>query len=250
MGVRFSDTLEGIRSGIHTYNDWGALLAKQSISSPTPKTYKVDVPFHNGALDLTNVYASSTFYSDREISITLKFLDVYERWAYYYSLCMNELHGKKKYICLDEDSRYYYYGRVTVDQFNTNRFAGTITLRAEVEPYKMEIDVLQDEITVDGEKRSAWIWDTFSFVDGVIYDISHYIRLSGTFIAYNIEKPVKPLMRSTTACTVTSNGKEYSLKGDNEWHEMGFYLLEGENQIAVRGDGDFTVGLIRRGGKL
>lgn len=251
-GVRFSDTFGSIRSATHTYKKWGAILIGQTIGSPEPKTYMLDVPFRDGSIDLTNAYSTYVFYKNRKLTISLKFIDVYERWSYIYSMVMTELHGKNKYICFDEDNRFFYYGRVYVDPFNSNRLQGIITINADVEPYKTEIDLLSDEITVGNEKKSAWIWDTFSFVDGVIYDISHKINKSGSFTVYNLEKRVKPSIKTDKNITITYKDESYSLIGDNAYHYAPFFIDPKESviKVTVTDGSEATVSLIRRGGLL
>ncbi|MCQ2507234.1 MAG: hypothetical protein MJ097_00425 [Dorea sp.] len=247
VGVTFSDTFGDIREGIHTYKKYGALLKHHEITTPAAKTYEVDVPFHNGSLDLTNAYSKNVFFNNRKLTITLKFLEVYDRWAYYYSMIENDLHGRNKYVCFDEDSRFYYYGRCAVDPFKSNRITGTIVINVNVEPYKMEIATV-NEIKVKDGWKTDWLWDPFSFVDGVINDSRCEVSGTASIDFYNLKKPVKPEMRAEAAMTIVFDGKSYSLSGDNKWHEMPFYLYPDKNTMKVTGNG--IVWYRRRGGLL
>jgi phage-related protein len=51
---------------------------------------------------------------------------------------MNEIHGKRVKITIDDDPNYYYLGRVKVNEWESDKATATIVLTAEVEPYKYQ----------------------------------------------------------------------------------------------------------------
>ena len=119
MGVIFGEK--------HSYRDWGLVLkSRPVISPPTPKTKLIQVPGSDRVIDLTESLTGAVHYDERE------------RWPITYSAILAALHGKRLKITLDDDANYYYEGRVTVGDLEADKKAATLTITAEVEPYKRE----------------------------------------------------------------------------------------------------------------
>lgn len=123
----------------HTYRTWGLLLKKQPyISPPEPKTKLVEIPGSDTILDLTESLTGSVKYGIRQGKFEFYVMDGRQKWPAVYSAIMNELHGKRVEITMDDDPNYYYVGRVKVDEWESDKAAATIVLTAEVEPYKYQ----------------------------------------------------------------------------------------------------------------
>ena len=56
-----------------------------------------------------------------------------------FSTVQNALHGKKMQVILDDDPAYFYYGRVTVEDWKANKRLGEIVIEVDAEPYKQAV---------------------------------------------------------------------------------------------------------------
>lgn len=131
MGVIFGEK--------HSYRDWGLVLkSRPVISPPTPKTKLIQVPGSDRVIDLTESLTGAVHYELRRMSFEFLMIDERERWPITYSAILSALHGKRVKITLDDDANYYYEGRVTVGDLEADKKAATLTITAEVEPYKRE----------------------------------------------------------------------------------------------------------------
>lgn len=123
----------------HSYRTWGLLLKSYPyISPPEPKTKLIEVPGSDTVIDLTETLTGSVKYGIRQGKFEFWVMDGRQKWPSVYSSIMNELHGKKVKITMDDDPNYYYLGRVSVDEWGSDKKTATIVLTAEVEPYKYQ----------------------------------------------------------------------------------------------------------------
>lgn len=149
----------------------------------------------------------------------------------------NYLHGKKLRIQMDFDPAYYYTGRCKINSFKTSKRLCTITIDAECEPYRLDING-------NGEK---WLWDTFSFQNGFIR--VNVVTVNGSLQVnlQNQRKIVSPTFTCSTAMTVIFDGITYNLpKGKTQ--VLGIRLQYGTNCVTFKGNG--TVKIEYQGGAL
>ena len=124
-----------------------------------------------------------------------------------------------------------------MNQFKTNKRLATIVIDAEVDPYKLEVN----------SSSTPWIWDTFSFIDGIIYLNTVNVSGSITVNLLNRRKIVSPTFTVTSAMKVNFNGKTYDLpKGTTT--VLGIRLQEGDNYVTFTGTGTVTIDY--KGGSL
>lgn len=131
--------MQGVTFGNkHTYRAWKLLLKSNPvISSPKPKTKIILVPGTNSVIDLTeSLTGGEVKYEPRTIQCEFYVMGGRSKWPAVYSAIMNEIHGKKLQIIMDDDPNYYYFGRVAIDDFQSDKTAASIVITAEVEPYK------------------------------------------------------------------------------------------------------------------
>lgn len=69
---------------------------------------------------------------------------------------------------MDADKTFYYWGRCTINKFKTDRTLAIITVDCNVEPYKIETNSASE----------PWLWDVFSFVNGIIH--VNEVKVSGS----------------------------------------------------------------------
>lgn len=131
QGVIFNDK--------HTYRDWGLLMkSRPLISPPAPKLKLVEVPGSDAVIDLTEQLTGAVHYDTRTIRFQFVVMARRERWAALHSEILNYMHGKSVKIIMDDDSNYFYTGRVTVGDLDPDKKTAVLEMQAQVEPYKRE----------------------------------------------------------------------------------------------------------------
>lgn len=142
---------------ISLYTDYGLVPeSRPLVNPPEVRTEYVDIPGADGSLDYTEAL-SGIRYKNREGSWTFYVTNslfghgrVYYAWNDIYSDLMRYLHGKRKRIELESDPYYYYYGRVFVDSWNSNKDYSKITLKYNLDPYK------EPKYTTGHSSSSPW----------------------------------------------------------------------------------------------
>lgn len=221
----------------NSYKDFGLILTSKDIGLPEPKTETVDLTGADGVIDLTEVLTDDIKYKQRKLQFTFTVIDPINSWSVTLSEVTNYIHGRKLRVLLDWDKNYYYEGRCKVNQFKTNKRLATIVVDAEVDPYKLEVN----------SSSTPWIWDTFSFVDGIIYLNTVNVNGSITVNLLNRRKIVSPTFTVTSSMKVTHNGVTYDLpKGTTT--VLGIRLKQGDNFVAFTGNGTVTIDY--KGGSL
>ena len=154
----------------NTWNDWHLVPTKRpSIPPPEPKTKIVEVPGMMGDLDMTESLTGYPMYKNRSGSITFKVMNDYEHWHEIYADICSFLNGRVLYFALEDDPAYFYHGRVTVEEYDSQKDNSEITFNYEVDPAKYEY--------INGQVDGGF-WDTFDFetdnVDGIKYTNKMY----------------------------------------------------------------------------
>ena len=129
--------INGVTFGTqHSLDDLNLILSKVDIPPAKPKTRYIDIPGGNGSIDLTEANGEIV-YEDRTLSFTFTVHpDESATFDEVRSDISNQLNGQNCKITLDKDDDYYFYGRVTVDDYRTNKKVNEITVKARVQPYK------------------------------------------------------------------------------------------------------------------
>lgn len=121
----------------HSYREWGLLLKERPyISPPEPKTKVIEVPGTDTVIDLTERLTGKVHYGLREGTFEFHVVGGRSEWSAVYSALLNEVHGKRLQIILDDDPNYYWIGRVVVNEWESDKRTATIVLTAQLEPYK------------------------------------------------------------------------------------------------------------------
>lgn len=221
----------------NSYKDFGLILSSKEISLPKAKTKTVEVPGADGVIDLTEVLTDDVKYQNRTLSFTFTVIDHFNGWAARLSEVTNYLHGRKLRIYMDWDRNYYYEGRCSVNQFKSDKRTSTIVIDVDADPYKIEKNSISD----------PWIWDTFSFIDGIIHTNRFTVSGETTVVLINRRKVVSPTFTCSAAMTVVFNGVSYSVPSGTTT-VLDIRLQEGENTVTFRGTG--TVQIDYKGGSL
>jgi len=204
----------------NTFDDWGLMLARVSISDPEAQVITTDIPGRNGPLDLSEVLTGYMTYKNRKIELEFDASSSYDEWPALRSKISNYLHGRNRMIVFDNDPDYYYYGRFSVDHRLTDEATATVVITGSVDPYKYEAELSEISLTGAGSKTAT---------------------------IYGSRMPVVPTITAATATTATFNGTTYAVAaGENLI--PGVCLVEGENTLVFAGGGNITISY--RGGSL
>ena len=124
-----------VHSGTHLH------LIQQSleVGPASPKTKLVDIPGGSGSVDLTEV-AETTPYADRTLKWTFALFPG-DNWPQKRSTVSNALNGKRLQITPDNESGWYYDGRVSVTDHKSDKIIHQITVQAVCAPYKRKTAV-------------------------------------------------------------------------------------------------------------
>lgn len=203
-GVKFND--------LHSYYEWGLILSEKELKSPNIKTYTVEIEGSNGILDFTEFFGAVK-YENRKL--TFKFIKpqiVPDGFLSLYSLVQDTLHGQKMQVILDDDPAYFYYGRVSINDWKSNKGIGEIVIEVDADPYKQSITETVVTKSVSG---------------------------SASIILDNDKMPVVP--------TITTNSEFLIDFGSyNDVYSAGTFQIpelelgEGANNIYVEGTGTIT----------
>lgn len=204
-----------------TYNSWddfNLIRTSKKIGTPSVKKTTVKIEGADGVIDLTD-YFGETKYDNRKLSFTFSCKESIEAWDDIYSDIQNKIHGQKMKIILDEDSEFYYVGRVSLNEWKSSKTIGKITIDADCEPYKYKIN---ETVVTNTVEESA----TLSFS--------------------NLRKSVCPTIKTSASVKVVFDDTTYTL-------DEGSYILPdvvfkaGTNTLYVTGTATITV-TYREGG--
>lgn len=214
----------------HSFRDWSLVASEIPVVAPAkPKTKYLEVPAASGKLDFTGLLSGEVAYENRTGSWKFTVLpDV--AWAQAYSQIQMALSSKRWRIILDDDPTYYYFGRLSINAWQSKPGYSTIVIDYDLGPYKCEIA---------STAGYDWLWDD-------LFDVTIYygtFDVSGaryrTFI--NPSGVVQePVFVCSAAMTVTFNGRQYLLpQGRSATH--GIELQPGDNQMMFSGNGRVLV---------
>jgi len=144
----------------HSLRDLGLHpRSKPRIISPDIQSDPQEVAGRDGLLDDAEEMDGTVHFYNREGIFEFVNIDGRETWDAS-ERRLKKLHGRKVQIVLDEDPTGYYYGRLHVDEPEYDSAGGKAfyTVTADLEPFKYDFNT-----TVE-----PWLWDPFSFIDGVI----------------------------------------------------------------------------------
>ena len=217
--------------GYHSYNDLGLILTKKVISPPSPQTSNVTVPMRDGSIDLTEALTDDIKYNDRKITLTFSLIGSKATWDSKFSNVANLIHGQRMQLIFDDDPSFYWIGRVSINDWATDRNLGTMVVEATVEPFKY--DVFSSAVD--------WEWDIFDFENGIINELGELVIDGETSVTIICRKKrMFPIFTASAAMTVTYDGETFNLsKGSQKMYDI--FLVEGNNELTFKGNGTITI---------
>jgi len=181
----------------NTLIDWGIVpLNLPVIDPPSQKLHTIEIPGMDGLLDISNSLTKYPVFENRTGSLKFAIHHGMTDTNTAYSKILNFLQGVDVKMILEDDSKFFYKGRVFVDSIDPKN-DGTyseVSLGYSLHPYKESIYSSVDD----------WLWDPFNFETDVIQDSIFYRidvhaedpNATGwvefDFTSYVGQKPVKP----------------------------------------------------------
>ena len=146
---------EGRLIGQNTWTSWHLIpSSRPSVAPPAFSPKMIDIPGReDGPIDVSDYLTGSPSYGSRTGSWDFYVDNDHENWISIYTNIMYYLHGKRMNCMLDDERGYFYTGRFTVSQYNSDRSNSKIQINYTLEPYKKFI----------GESGD-FLWDPFNFL--------------------------------------------------------------------------------------
>ena len=223
----------------HSYKDWNMILVSKDVATPEPKTNNIEIPGADGVIDLTEALTGDIKYNNRKLTFEFAIRREFGKHLAIQSKISNYLQGKKLKIIIDDDKSFYYIGRCIINKFQSDNTIGKLIIEVDAEPYKYDIQ----------SSKEDWIWDTFSFEDGIINTKTDNISVLGEqeIIIFGRRKKVSPEIIVSADMKVEFKENIYNLsKGKNKILDI--QIEEGENILKFIGEG--VVSIDYRGGSL
>lgn len=196
----------------NSFIDFSLILTGKTIGSPEPKTSIVEIEGGDGELDYTE-YFGDVFFNNRTLTFDFETIISPSEFPSLFSQIQNALHGKKMKVRLSEDSDFYYYGRVIVNEWKSNKRIGKITIEVDADPYKY---------------RNFETIRTISVNDNTT-----------NFVLNNLRKRATPSIEVSGEVTLTFENTLYTL-ATGEYLDSSITLKEGNNYFIISGTGTIT----------
>lgn len=148
---------------VNTLRDWHIVpLGRPVVNPPEQKLTTIDIPGANGILDISNSLTHYPVFNNRTGSMKFAMLVDETDWLTCYTKMLRFLQGNNVKMIMEDDPKYYYEGRVYVDNWDSKN-DGTwseVTIGYDLQPYRRSIRTSIDD----------WLWDPFNFETDVVTD--------------------------------------------------------------------------------
>lgn len=195
-----------------SFDDFHLLLTSYTIGAPTPKTETVEVEGADGTLDLSDYFGEIKF-QNRTLEFEFSCIRPRSEFEEIYSKLQNTIHGQRMRISHDDDKGFYYTGRITLDDWKTDKRVGSISISCDCEPYKNKQYKTVIPFKVEGNAEKVF---------------------------KNLRKTVIPTITTDAEVKIGFNGASYSLgTGTFQMPELAFKA--GDNVLTFEGTANVIV---------
>lgn len=204
--------IKGVQFGnYHSWNDLLLILGSKKIETPKAKTNYIDIPGADGNLDLTE-YFGDINYNNRKITFNFTSIIPHKEFLEQYSLIQNLLDGKKVKIILDDDPDFYYYGRLSMSDWEASGAIAEFSIECDCDPFKYRM------------YRTA---------------VQHSINGTKKIVLQNLRKRVNPTVTTSAPMTIEFNDQVFTANtGTFVFPEL--FLTAGKNILTITGNGNIT----------
>ena len=181
--------MKGVKFGnFHSWDDFFLILGSKEIETPSAKTETVEIPGADGVLDLTE-YFGEPRYKNRKLSFSFSTIVPQSQFLELFTSIQSKLHGQKMNIVLDDDSEFYYVGRISVSKFENEKGVGKISIECDCEPFKYKKEITSISQTLNGSiqfnfrnlRKSVIPTITVTGETTIIFDNSTFVLSAGTY---------------------------------------------------------------------
>ena len=157
----------------HTYEDWGLIPASRPVVDlPEVKTSYVECDAMDGSgIDVSEALTGYPLYRHRKFSQEF-YRQSKDNWPGGFDRIFNWLHGRKIKMILDDDPSHFYTGRVQITSPKSDSYWSTITITAELDPFKYYVysSIDYPKLVENGKESTKTyddtIWDLIDFENG------------------------------------------------------------------------------------
>lgn len=227
----------------NTWDDFHLVPSTRPVvASPEVRTMYIDVHGTDGTLDLSTALTGGIQYKNREGSWSFVVANWYENWEVIHHKLSNYLHGKQFKIVLEDDPHYYYLGRLSINEWKSDKINSSVTINYYLDPYKYELNT----------SIEPWLWDPFNFETGIIREYGD-ITVDGTTTleVLGSSRPciLKFVVDSSDhrGMTVQYGEDTYAL---NDGEEIVTNLVVREEDVPLTITGHGTISVVYQGGWL
>lgn len=122
----------------NTWDDWHLIPSYRPVVNPPQLKENYESPMTiDGDLDLTTVLTGQPTYRNRTGSFEFYAENGFQPWAELYSKIMTALHGQRMSFFLEDDPDYEYEGRLSVDEWRSDKQRSVIIIGYNADPFKM-----------------------------------------------------------------------------------------------------------------
>lgn len=234
-----------IIDGRHSLKDLNLILVSMEIGFPEPKTSYINVPGRNGRIDATEYVLSAPVFDNRTLIFNFVFNKKINKqsWETWKSRILNQVHGRRVKIILDNTPSWYYYGRVAFEAEEDDGSIMSMTMKVDADPFQYSV--------IASAKGENWKWDEMNFVDGIAY-MHKFKAPSGTTVIRvpNCSMSTVPTLTADKAVTVVYDGKSYSVAANTEFTHPEIILRNGMNEFKITAAAETNINVDFSVGKL
>jgi len=216
-------------NGKHSFDDFSLIINSKTISTPTKKKVKLDVPYMNSMYDFSTIGSNGEIvYNQRTISVDFTLISTSKNMLQVKLTKIREWlqDVSQSQLIFDDIKDYYFLAEVedNTDLAETNE-VGEFTIKFTCEPFKTSVDLV-----------GADVWDTFNFEEDITQTNTFYVSNNSTINIFNYGRLIIPTINCSVNMSVIASGVSYNLViGDNLIY--GLKLKNGYNIITINGTG-------------
>ena len=189
--------------GKNCWTDWKLMPVNTPvIAMPPLRSNLIELPGLSGEIDLSEAITGYPIFGSRTGQLNFLMVDHFNRWRGVIREIRHYLHGQRMILTLQDIPDWYFIGRFSIDDAACDELHGTVAIGYTLEPYMYAVD----------STDSPWLWDPFSFVDGVIRErvFTGISIASGADLEFTEmetgDMPVSPEFVADSAATLTIIG--------------------------------------------
>lgn len=128
-------------NGKNTYTDYGLVpVSRPVVNPPGPDYTFLEIPGMSGSLDMSESLTGNIPYRNRTGSWEFH-VEKRTDWQTLYSTLLTDLHGQSVSCVLEDDPDYSYEGRISVNEWKSEKFNSRVVLEYSFFPFKLTEEV-------------------------------------------------------------------------------------------------------------